>query len=219
MFGWVFGDEALLEVIRRLHRQTPTEYERHLLDGSQRLDYAAWAAFCREAVGDVTGPAGERFYDRWFGQAHPLDYAVSDVKCARPIPWLGREEWVLTFTIVDRHRGGAPAGRETVPMVEVAVDTHYGTVIEKISLTDDRTRVELYLPGQPVAVELDPEQWILDFTPTNNLAEVPIPPTPAELARLCLVGLLVLGLGVSVVLWLRSRPVRLGSPPGDGSAR
>jgi len=252
MFGWVFGDQALLKVIRRLHQRAPAAYEELTLEGSQgALDYEKWGEFCREVVGEVAGPAGERFYNRWFCQAYPLDYAVSDVRCARPIPLLGREDWVLAFTIHDRHRAGAPSGRETVPVVEVVVtmtpedagewgtDAQTGPVTgseagpesgggvtpanalkhtERIALTGDQTRVELHLPHRPVVVELDPQQWLLDYTPTNNVAEVPTPPTMAEIARSWLVGVLVLGAALAGVILFRRHPVQLSAPPRAGKA-
>lgn len=217
MFRGIYGDEKTFELIRRLNQEAPAYNF-----GPGGRDLSGWWDFCAGIVGEVAGSEARAFYDHWFREAAPLDLAVADVRCRRPAPAAGQKGWSVTLTLKDEHAPGKPAGRDTVPWVEVAVayealNGGVETKVERVDLTGDSIRVEMTSPGRPLTVMVDPSNWLLDYDPTNNKAEVPVPLTLAETMREVAppaAGVLVLGLAV----WLARRRPKTVKAPEVGQA-
>lgn len=221
MFRGIYGDEATVEVVRRINDLAPT-YDW----GPRSQDFGGWWDLCRSAVADVTGESGAAFYDRWFREAVPLDLAFDGAQASRPAPTAGRPEWTVTVAIRDLHGVEVPPARDTIPWVEVGVTVAPEAgqptppmVVKRVPLTADVVSTEIHVSGQPGQVILDPNAWLLDYDPSNNTAKVSIPPTPAEAAALAGLALAAAAALWGVIRLARTRPKRTKAPPAVGRAQ
>lgn len=152
------GDDAFFDLIRHFL----TTYRGDFANGN---DFIRLAAEFVESLpahalvhGATSDAAGEirSFFEQWVKGTGTLDYALEEVEAGPGI---------FKARVVSRGRLVEPGP------VSLHVHLDDGRVFTAQGSPGER--VELQLPGRPVAAVLDPEMWLADADPTNNRWETP----------------------------------------------
>ncbi len=207
-FRFLYGEEIMDSLLHRLVAEGA---------GRDPRDVAGWFQLVRKSLGEVAGESGTRFYDWWIGARHPYDLALKGVR-AEESP---DGTWVLRATVAKSRFTGSEdtpslTADGSVPWVDLAVSCEGAPpVTVRVTLPGpgetpeaqvDEVPVEVLCPGRPTQVALDPEGWILDYNPSNNV--VIVETTGAKVLRY---GLRALGWVALVAAlcgvwyWLRAR--------------
>jgi aminopeptidase N len=113
---------------------------------------SATSAQFQEVVETVSGQDLDWFFDEWIYDRHWPEYEYS---------WQGqpsRDDYSLTL-VIDQVQETGPVF--TMP-VEVGVTTTSGDTLVKLWVDESHEVFHLVLSAEPTAVELDPDNWILD---------------------------------------------------------
>lgn len=149
------GDEAFFALIRSfIHHHAG-----RVVTGQEFIDFAD--AFVREAgaagAAGVHEPAGLRaFFDQWIKGTQTLDYALQVLEAG---------EAHLAFRVVSRGRLVEPG------QVPVEVQLENGARLVQWAGLDETVTLEL--PARPVLARLDPDHWLADADPANNVWQAP----------------------------------------------